>query len=86
MKNATMSDLEKEKAMQTFSLHLFKAFFLIMLGSALALLVPGVVLWGLDFLGWVSLDAILATSLSWPFLLVSLLLGCAAFYLMRHRS
>ncbi|MEE2733268.1 MAG: hypothetical protein VYA55_20785 [Pseudomonadota bacterium] len=80
-----LSDLEKEKAMQAFSLRLFKSFLLIIVGSGLALLIPVAVIWALDHLQWVSLQAVVTTSLSWPFLLVSLVVGCAAFYLMRQR-
>ncbi|MBA55062.1 MAG: hypothetical protein CMK89_11460 [Pseudomonadales bacterium] len=86
MNDGSLSDLEKEKAMQAFSLRLFKAFFLIILGSALALLIPCSLLWGLDRLDWLSLDVVMTTSLSWPFLLVSLIMGCTGFYLMRDRG
>jgi len=86
LQDTSLSDLDKEKAMQAFSLRLFKSFFLIVAGSALALGLPLLVVWGLQWLGLITLDAVIATSLSWPFLLVSLLLGMTAFYLLRARS
>ena len=86
LNNRNLSDLEKEKAMQAFSLRLFRSFFLIVIGSALALLLPCSAIWLLDLLQWVSLEAIVATSLSWPFIAASLVIGCGAFYLMQKRT
>lgn len=76
-----MSEIEKEKAMQRYSLDFFRYFFFILLGSAAALATPFGVVWLIAQTGMASLEHTLAITISWQFLLGTLALGIAAFYL-----
>jgi hypothetical protein len=71
----SMSDDEKEAALQANSLALFRSFFFLTFSLAIAALVPAGVLWLCDRLGWLSFHRVLAVSLSPAFLIVS---GAAA--------
>jgi uncharacterized membrane protein YkgB len=86
MTDNSMSDLEKEKAMQSFSIRFFKYFISILIGSALAIAIPVLVLWGLQQLGLLSLDDIIATTLTWEFITISCLLGLALLTIPRLRG
>jgi len=82
VKNKELTDLEKEKAMQRYSVELFKYFIMIALGCALALVIPLGFVSGLELLGLMSFDNVLAITLSWQFILATTLLGCLAYYLV----
>ena len=86
LRDPTMTDLQKEKAMQASSLELFKCFALILLGCALALAVPFAIIWLLDLAGLVSLDAVLALTLSIPFLLATTVIAIVVIFLIRKRT
>lgn len=81
--DATLTDEAKEKALQAHALHLFRLFGLLAVGGAAALALPLAGLWGADRYGVVSWDAVLATTLSWPFLLIS---GGAALVVLGWRG
>ncbi|HET8705668.1 MAG TPA: hypothetical protein VFM46_05120, partial [Pseudomonadales bacterium] len=76
----SISELEKEKAMQKHSLDFFRYFLVILLGSAAALAVPFGLVWLFARSGMVSLENTLTITISWQFLLGTLVLGSAAFY------
>jgi len=78
MQDHAMDDLVKEKAVQGYAIELFKLFFLITLGSAVALAVPFAVVYGLSVLDIVSLQQVLELSLSWKFL--GLILAASVVY------
>lgn len=84
--NSDMSDLEKEKAMQSFSIRLFKYFFGIMIGSVLAIGIPLLLIWLLQLLGLVSFDEVLETTLTWEFITLSCLVGVALLAIPKFRS
>lgn len=86
MNDKQMSDLEKEKAMQTFSIRLFRHFLVILLGSAVAIGLPVLILWGLQWMGWVSLDAIIETTLTWEFIVASCLMGVVLWVFTREKN
>jgi len=71
MRAASMSDEQKEAALQSNAIALFKSFFTLSAGLAVAALLPAGVLWLGDRLGWLSFDRVLAVSLSPAFLIVS---------------
>jgi hypothetical protein len=71
MRADSMSDAQKEAALQSNALALFRAFFVIAGGLAAAMLLPAAALWIVDRLGWLSFDRVLAVSLSPAFLLIS---------------
>ena len=84
LNNRTLSDLEKEKSMQRFSVQFFTAFLRILAGSAGALAIPTAALWLLEKAGVLNLDTVMATAISWPFLAVSVALGIAMLRLHRR--
>ena len=84
--NSNMSDLEKEKAMQSFSIRLFKHFFGIVIGSALAVGIPLLIIWVLQWFGLVSLDAVIETTLTWEFITLSCIVGVALLAIPKFRS
>jgi len=78
MRTASMSDEQKEAALQANAIALFKSSFTLSAGLAVAALLPAGVLWLGDRLGWLSFDRVLAVSLSPAFLIVSGLVVIAA--------
>ena len=82
----TVSDLEKEKAMQRHTLQFLRCFALITLGGAAALLLPLALVWGLDLAGLVSLDETLRITMSWPFLLGATVVGVAVLVMQSRGS
>ena len=83
VRNPDLSDDEKEKLMQSHSLQLFGLFFTIMAIFGVAFLAPVVVLWGLDKMGLLSLDAVLAYAISIPFLVGTTVVGVGAWLVVR---
>ncbi|HEY0946610.1 MAG TPA: sulfotransferase [Opitutaceae bacterium] len=83
--DATLPDEAKEKALQAHALHLFRLFGLLVVGGAAALALPLAGLWGADRYGLFSWDEVLATTLSWPFLLISAVAMAAVFGLRPRR-
>ena len=71
LRDAALSDDQKEALMQKQSLQLFGLFFMILACVAGALLAPIGVLWVLDRMKVVSLEAVLKITMS-----VSFLVGC----------
>jgi sulfotransferase family protein len=71
MRTASMSDEQKEAALQAHAIALFKSFFTLSIGLAAAALLPAALLWLCDRLGWLSFERVLAVSLSPAFLVVS---------------
>lgn len=87
LRDKSLSDLDKEKAMQRHSLGFFKGFCLITLGGAAALLVPFALVWLLDLAGLVSLEEALRVTMEWPFLIGATVVGIAVLVLQgRSRS
>ena len=71
LRNSELSDDDKEIAMQAHSKKLVGLFFLITIGGIAAVFLPFAVIWGLDWLGLISVDAVLGVALSWPFIIVT---------------
>lgn len=82
VKDKDLSDLEKEKTMQRYTVVLLKHFFLIALGCALALAIPLGFIWGFERLGLMSFDRVMDITLSWQFILATTVLGFAFYYLV----
>jgi len=66
-----VDDEVKEAALRRNALLLFRLCGILTVGGAAAVLLPLAVLWGADRLGWMSLAAVMAVAVSWPFLTVS---------------
>ena len=84
--SSRLSDEQKESKLQKNSQRLFGLFFLLVLGSAIALTIPLAVLWLGESLGWLSLSAVLATTVSPVFLIVSTVLTIAVLYLQPSKK
>ena len=74
-----LSDEQKETKLQKNSKRLFGLFFILALGGAIAILIPLGVLWLGDRFGWLSLSAVLATTISPTFIIASTILMVAIF-------
>ena len=79
--SSRLSDEQKESKLQKNSKRLFGLFFVLALGSAIAILIPIGILWLGDYLGLISLSAVLATTISPVFILVSSILMVALIFL-----
>lgn len=86
IRSSMQSNDEKEKALQRNSLKLFGLFLFIALGGAVAVLLPIGLLWLCDYIGWLSLSAVLDTALSPAFIIMSSLLMVFAFIRNHHKS
>ena len=85
LRDAERSDDAKEAAMQSHAKQLTGLFFLITLGGIAAVFAPVAVIWGLDRLELVSLDAVLNVALSWPFLVATTMLIVIVLLVKRAR-
>jgi hypothetical protein len=83
--NPHLSDDAKEIALQRYAKKLFSLFFLITFGSIVALALPVGLLWLLEQINMLSLNAVMATALSWQFLLISTILAIIVFWITRKR-
>jgi hypothetical protein len=86
LRDASLSDDEKEKHAQRASGELFGLFLQIAASFAGALLIPVGVLWLAQAAKLVSLDAVLAMTISPVFLVVCTVVGCAAVYAWRRAT
>lgn len=82
---AELDDEAKESAMQVHAKHLFQLFFIITIGCIAAIILPLAVIWGLDRMHLVSIDGVLNTALSWPFLIATTALISIALVFTRAR-
>lgn len=75
LRNAELSDLEKEVAMRNHATNLFVQFLIITLSAALALALPVGLIALLDQWGVVSLDETLEATMSWQILVGATIVG-----------
>jgi hypothetical protein len=85
LRSAELDDDAKESAMQSHAKQLVGLFFLITIGGVAAVFLPVAMIWGLDKLGLVSVDAVLDVALSWPFITASSVLIVLALVIKRKR-
>jgi hypothetical protein len=85
LRSAELDDDAKESAMQSYAKQLVGLFFLITIGGVAAVILPVMMIWGLDKLGLVSVDAVLDVALSWPFITASSVLIVLALVIKRKR-
>ena len=81
-----LDDLSKEKQLQAASIDLMKLFVIILIGSIAALGIPAGLVYLLNFSGIGSWDDTMSTTLSWPFIIASTVVGCIAFYFMQGKG
>ena len=85
LRSSELDDDAKESAMQSYAKQLFGLFFLITIGGIAAVFLPVAVIWELDRLQFVSLDAILRVALSWHFIIATTILISIALVVNRAR-
>lgn len=85
LRDAGMSDDEKEVLMQDHAKQLALLFLFLTVGGVAAVFLPFGVLWAFDRAGWLSVDAILAVALSWPFIVATTVVIIVAFVVNRKR-
>lgn len=85
-KNPRLGDDAKEIALQGHAKKLFSLFLLITFGSIIALALPIGLLWLLEQIGILSLSVVMATALSWEFLLISTLFVTVVFWIARKHK
>ncbi|MFC1597317.1 hypothetical protein ACFL5Q_05180 [Planctomycetota bacterium] len=85
LRNPEMDDDAKEAAMQRYALNLFGLFFVLLFGSALAILTPVGIVYLLDLAELLSLSSVLETTLSWDFIAATTALSLVIWWLMRRR-
>ena len=85
--NGELSDRQKERELQRVTLALFRLFALIMVGSVAAVGIPAGLIWLFHQFGPGSWADTLDTTLSWPFILASSVVGTAVYFaFMRQGS
>lgn len=84
--DASLPDETKEKVLQAHALRLFRLFGLLFAGGLGAAALPLAGLWGADRYGVFSWDDVVATTLSWPFLSLSVLAGLVVLGWRRGRG
>jgi hypothetical protein len=82
LNDVALGDDHKESLLQGYSLSLLKAFLALLIRGAAAVAIPVGLLWALECAGVLSLKAVLDLTLSWPFLLGSIIAAMAAFWLL----
>jgi len=71
----SLSDEVKEKQLQKHSLTLMGLFLILLAGGIAAIGVPSALVWGMEQAGWLKLSDVMATTISWQFLLLTTLIG-----------
>lgn len=81
-----IDDDEKEQNLRRHSLSLLKAIAGLMLGTSMAAGLPVVILWGLDILDLLSLEAIMIMASAWPFLLTATVITLIYFWIVFRKQ
>ena len=84
--SSRLSDEQKESKLQKNSKRLFGLFFVLAFSSAIALFIPLGILWLGDYLGLISLSAVLATTISPVFIFASTILMVALIFLKSRNN
>lgn len=85
MRDKSLGDDQKEVAMQKNAKSLFVLFFIITIGSALAVAIPLGIVWLMEQAKWLTVDEVIKTTLSWEFLGGTLVVSVAYFWLIRKK-
>ncbi len=81
VRDPSLSDEEKEKAMQQSSKKLFALFFIILFIGGVAIFVPIGLIWLLDKAGLFNLQSAIARTLSWQFILAGTIVIMTAMWI-----
>lgn len=80
-----IDDDEKERNLRVHAVKLAVIFALLVTGGLAAAGLPVLLLWGLDYLGYVSIEAILTVAASWQFLLAATVFTLLVFWVPLKR-
>ena len=83
IRSTDLSDDEKEKTLQKNTVRMFRLFFVLAFGGAMAVVLPLGVVWACDLIELISLQAVLDVAMSPVFLIVSGILATLALCLGR---
>jgi hypothetical protein len=82
MNDPELGDDRKEALLQGYSLSLLRSFLDLLIRGVGSIAIPVGLLWTLEFVGVLSLKAVLDLTLSWPSLLGGVIAAIAAFWLL----
>ncbi len=85
LRNPELDDDAKQAAMQRHAKRLFGLFFVITLGSAVAVLIPIGIVYLLDVVHLVSLTDALETTITWQFIVATVVLYLVGWWVLRKR-
>lgn len=80
------SDLQKEIAMQKNAKELLLLFLIITLGSFIALAIPSALVWLMELAGVLSFQSVIDTTLSWAFIVGSIIISVVVMWLMGRKK
>lgn len=80
------SDLQKEIAMQKNAKELLLLFLIITLGSFIALAIPSALVWLMELAGFLSFQSVIDTTLSWAFIVGSIIISVVVMWLMGRKK
>jgi hypothetical protein len=85
MHDPRLGDDRKEALLQGYSLELLRRFLDLLIRGAGSIALPVGLLWMFDVVGLLSLNAVWALTLSWPFLLGSVTAAMVTFWALEKR-
>lgn len=86
VRNRNLNDHQKEIAMQKHAKELLSLFFSITLGSIVAITIPFAFIWLLEFVGILTVDAVIEITLSLEFIIATLVITIGYFWLIRKKN
>lgn len=83
VRDTNLTDLQKEKTLQTNAKELLLSFILITAGSAAALIVSFGIIWLMELAGLLTVNEVIELTLSLEFIAASIILSVAIFWIIR---
>ena len=85
IRNHSMDDYQKEIAMQKYAVQLLSLFFQITACSIAAIVIPFGFVWLMDFANMLTVDEVVAVTLSLEFIVGTVVISVAYFYVVRRK-
>ena len=86
VRDASLDDYQKEVAMQKHAKELLSLFFLITMGSIMALAIPFGLIWLMEFAKLLTVNEVIETTLSLEFIAATVIISIGCFWLMREKQ
>jgi hypothetical protein len=86
VRHSEISDMQKEKALQKNAKELLLLFLYIFTFSLLALAIPFALIWLMELLGLFSVQSVIETTLSWDFILGSLIISIIGIWFINRKN